>query len=862
MPWKELARRILYLGRRSRFEAELADEIQFHIEMRADELEQSGLSRSDALAQASREFGHATRAREEARAAWQFRWIEDLVGDLRYAGRALRHSPGFAATAILSLALGIGVNTAIFSLTTEFIFSQPSCRRPETLVALRIGGSSHSPIEQYRFLRDAHIFPGLAGLREQDEANWRNGDDTYRLWAVRVTSNFFEVTGVPVAFGRPIQDADEHVTVLTDHFWRNRLGADPKVLGRTLILDGQGFTVVGVLPRNHHTLTGFGFSPDLYVPDDKTYVALYARLPEGMTRQEAFDRLHSACEELDKVYPRQEQRWSKGIRVSGIGGFERLALAESIPIGAFFAMLIIVVALLLLIACANVASLLLARASSRRHELALRLAIGATRGRIVRQLLAESLLLALSGTAAGLALNLSLTALFNRIQLPLPIPIRLLIQPDGRLLLYSALLALLSALLAGLGPAIAATRVELNPALKQAEHQVAGRRWNLRNALVVGQLAVSMLLLTAGSLFLRNLVKATTMEPGFDIDHTIWAYVRLVPGRYASHGRIRAFIDSELELVRSMPGVEAATIVSAVPLNDRWHTQERFRVDHGENVIEMRYPFNFVGPEYFRTMGIPILAGREFRASDSEGVVILNESFARRVFGARSPVSHTLRFRNEPPVTVIGLARDAKYVSLGEESTPTLYMPYFRKSVSMVNLHFMIRASHRPAELVKALNKRLGEIDPSTSIEVKPMRESMGLALLPSRVGAALLGSMGVLGLCLAAVGLYGVLFYAVSRRIREIGVRVALGAGPGDILCAVFGESFWLVGLGMAIGLGVALLATRPLAMFLVPDLSPADPASYIVVSAILALVATLATVSPALHALRIDPMTALRYE
>jgi len=285
MRWKELARRILYLGRRSRFEDELAVEIQFHIETRADELEQNGLSRREAVAQARREFGHVTRAREQARAAWQFRWLEDLVGDLRYAGRALRRGPGFALTAIASLALGIGVNTAIFSLTTEFIFSQPSCRRPETLAALRIGGSSSSPMPQYRFLRDAHVFPGLAGLREQDEANWRNGDDTYRLWAVRVTSNFFQVTGVPVALGRPIQDADEHVTVLTDHFWRNRLGADPKVLGRTLILDGQGFTVIGVLPRDHRTLRGFGFSPDLYVPDDKNHIALYARLPESMTRQ-------------------------------------------------------------------------------------------------------------------------------------------------------------------------------------------------------------------------------------------------------------------------------------------------------------------------------------------------------------------------------------------------------------------------------------------------------------------------------------------------------------------------------------------------------------------------------------------------
>lgn len=868
---KELARQLAYFWRRGSFDHELDDEVQFHIESRADELQQSGVSPSEALSRARREFGSAVRMREQTRAAWQVKWMEDLLSDLRYALRALRRNPGFAAAAIFSLALGIGANTTIFSLTMEFLFSQPSCRNPETLASMQIGGNSHAYMPHYRFLRDAHIFDGLAGSNEESESNWRFGNDTYDLHVMRVTDNFFHVVGVPVAMGRPIQPGDGNVVVLSDRFWRARLAADPNVVGKALIIDGRPYTVSGVLPRDHRTVLGFGFSPELYLPASREsdIVALIARLPEGMTLQAAHARLVSASKQLDKVYPPDwgpGSSWANNVAVLPIAGLERLKSLNMIPFTAFFGMLLIVVGLVLLIACANVSSLLLARASARRQELAIRLAIGAGRGRLVRQLLGESLLLALLGMAAGLLLNLWLTGVMNRVQLPLPVPVQLLIQPDWRLLVYSMAVAGISALAAGLMPALKATRGGVNAVLKLAERQV-GSRWTLRNALVVGQLAVSVVLLATGFLFVRNMTKAMTMSPGFDADHTVWAYMRLVPEKYATVAQTRSVINSALNDLRALPGAESASIARVVPLNGNSVSGLEIRTDLSNESIRVRFHNNEVAPDYFQTTGIPILIGREFLPSDRKGspeVVIINENMSHRLFGDRNPVGHTFRYFAQTvsaPVTIVGVAKNSKYFTLGEENGLALYSPYFQTDSSVVNLHFLVRAS-RPQGVVKEIAQALGRLDSSAAIEVKPMRNALGFALLPSRVGAALLGTMGLLGLALASIGLYGVLAYAVSRRIREIGLRMALGADGRAIVRMVVGQSLSLVATGVAIGLGLAVFATKPLAMFLVPELSTTDPATFLAVLAVLVAVSLTATLGPALRAVRVDPVIALRYE
>jgi predicted permease len=872
MDWlKELARRLYYLGRQTNFNHELDDEMQFHIEARAGELEQTGISRAQALVQARREFGSSVRMRENTRSAWQIHWLEDLLSDLRYALRALRRNPGFAAAAIFSLALGIGANTTMFSLTMEFLFSQPSCRNPETLRSIQIGGNSAAEVRDYRFLRDAHIFVDVAGSFEEAESNWRYGEDTYRLSVMPVTDNFFNMVGVPLAFGRPIQPGELDTVVLSHHFWQRRLSGDPNVLGKVLVLDGRHYTVVGVLPRDHRTLIGFGFSPELYFPvlrEDEP-VSLVARLPVGMARAEAFARLQAACKELSKVHPRsQNYSWADGIRVAPVAGLERLDELGLGPFAAFFGMLMIVVGLVLLIACANVSSLLLARASSRRQELAIRLAIGAARGRIVRQLLAESLLLALLGTTAGLLLNIWGTGVMNRVQLPVPVPIQLSIQPDWRLLLYCTCVALISALVAGLMPALKATRTGVSEALKLQQGQVGNQRWTLRNALVVGQLAVSVVLLATGFLFVRNMSKALTMHPGFDAEHTVWAHVRLVPEKYFPHKdsgpeKAQALIRDALDQLRSVPGVESASIARVVPLNDHVTRGSEIRTDLSDTPIRAEFNYNWVAPEYFKTMGIPILQGHEFLPSDRSGspeVVVLNENLAQRLFGKVNPIGRTIRWGGDP-TTVIGVAKNSKYFTIGEEDPLAMYAPYFQVGGSVVNLNFLIRATH-PQSVVKEVDRALGRLDSSAAIEVKPMSDALGFAFLPSRIGAALLGSMGLLGLALASIGLYGVLAYAVSRRIREIGLRIALGADRRAIVGMVLQQSLSLAITGVVIGLGIAAFATRPLAMFLVPDLSPTDPATFLGVAAVLLAVALAATLGPALRAVRVDPMTALRYE
>jgi predicted permease len=866
---KAVLRRLKHFVHAPTFDRELEEEISLHIEMRTEELEQRGMAHQDAVARARREFGSPLRVTEDARAVWRFRWVEELASDLRYATRALARNPGFAAAGILSLALGIGANTTIFGLTTEFLFSEPSCRAPASLAAMRIGGNSHAPMTHYRFLRDAQVFEGLAGSNEEAESNWRSGDETYRLHTMRVTDNFFAVVGVPVAIGRPIEPGDRDVVVLSDRFWKGHLAADPEVIGRTLIIDGRPYTVSGVLPRDHRTVLGFGFSPDLYLPAtrESDVVALIGRLPEGMSFEAAYGRLIAACQELDKAYPpgwSPKASWTNNVDLVPVAGTARLSYLSMVPFVAFFAMLMIVVGLVLLIACANVSSLLLARASSRQQELAIRLALGAGRGRIVRQLLAESLLLAVLGTGAGLLLNLWLAGLMNRVALPLPIPVRLLIQPDARLLLYSVAVALVSAFASGLLPALKATRGPAAAGLKRTERQVEGR-WSLRGALIVAQLAVSVVLLTMGVLFVRNLAKSMTMSPGFDVDHTVWASVRLVPERYPRAEQVETLTTSALAELQALPGAESVSIARVIPLNGNSIRGDEILPDSSDQPVRVHFHNNDVGPGYFRTMGIPILAGREFLASERMGspeVAIVNENLARRLFGDRNPVGRTFRYASPTPtapVTVVGIAANSKYFTLGEEMPMAMYTPYAQGAVGHLGPQLLVRTA-QPESLVRDIAQRLGPLDPSAAIEVKPMRNGLGFALLPSRVGAALLGAAALLGLALASIGLYGVLAYSVTRRTREIGLRMALGADGRAVLQMVLRESALLVGLGLAIGLAVAAFATRPLAMFLVTELSTTDPLTYFGVVSALSAVAVGATLGPARRAIRVDPMAALR--
>jgi predicted permease len=870
MPWyREIANKITHLAGRKRFEDSLAEEVRLHLEERTDELIAGGMPRRAALAQARREFGPMARVTEESREVWRLAWLEDLMRDLVYAARALRRDRAFAITAVLSLALGIGVNTTIFSLTAEFLFSEPSVRDPSTLVRAEIGGNSHSRMREYRFIRDANVFDGLAGSNEMQEINWRAGDTAQRLFVTRVTENFFEVTGVPVALGRPLQKGERGAAVISHRFWQSRLHGDANVLGRALILDGEPHTVVGVLPSSHRTLTGFGYLPDLYLPvkGEASSVGFYGRLPAGMTRGAARERLKAACLELDKVYPDGNHKRASDVTVAGLVGVERLNARFLRTISSFFALMMAAVGLLLMIACANVASLLLARGSARMHEFAIRMSIGAGRGRVIRQMLAESLMLSLIGTAAGLVLNYSLTRLLNRAVIAAPFPMRLAIEPDWRLLTYAAGIAVACALAAGALPAIRLARPGANALIKRDEHQVSGHRATLRNVLAGGQLAVSVVVLIMAALSVRNLMRSAQLDPGFDIRRTVWVQMRLVPESYSGATKVRAAVSSTLEHVRALPGVASAAVASVVPLNDHFLSRSgMIYTSVSPQGVRIDHAWNSVGPDYFQTMGIEIIAGREFNALDREGTeraAILNEAFASKVFGRANPIGQRIRQGREDRagLMVVGVARNSKYSTIGERDRAALYEAYFQVG-GRATVQFLVKATGSPESLLKPLNAELLRLDPASSVEAKPMSRALAFAMLPSQAGAILLGTIGLLGLALASVGLYGVLTYSIGRRTREIGLRVALGAQRRDVLRLVTNEGAWILGSGLGIGVFLAVFVTRPLARFLVPGLESTDPLTYFAVAAVLVAVGFAASLTPALRALRVDPITALRYE
>lgn len=471
------------------------------------------------------------------------------------------------------------------------------------------------------------------------------------------------------------------------------------------------------------------------------------------------------------------------------------------------------------------------------------------------------------GSFAGLMIDILCADWINKLTLPVPLPVHFVILPDWRLLSYSLCTVLVSALLCGLLPALKAARKDVNHALKQDERQTTGS-WNLRSLLVVGQLAVSTVLLATAFLFMHNLLRATSMNPGFDAHNTVWAYMRLVPDKYNDPDQTKQMtvVRSALERLRALPGVESAAITRRVPLNDNCVIGARLRTDISSSAVPVQYECNNVGPDFFRTVGIPILRGREFTAADrkdSQPVVIVNESFAHAIFGNTDPVGHTitLDFANEKGKLIVGIAKDSKYFTLSEKQRLAVYEPYFSSS-EPINLHFLIRTASSPAAYVKPITNVLASLDSTAAIETKPMSRALGPALLPSRAGAAMLGAMGILGLMLAAIGLYGVLLYSVSRRTREIGLRMALGATPSHILWLIGRHSLVLVSSGVLAGLALSFFAVQPLALFLVPGMSTLDPMTFLAVIGVLGAVAFAAVLTPAKRALRVDPMTALRYE
>ncbi len=847
-----MRRFFLKLMRRRRLERDLEAELAFHREM----AEAAGNTIP---------LGNASRIKESSGDLWRFNFLENLWRDIVYGARGLRRNPTLVLTAVVSLALGIGANTAMFSVAFEFLMSKPSVSDPGSLVYAQLAGNSHATPEVLEFVRQSGAFTDVAGVNEESFINWNDGVETHPVFSVIASKNMFTALGVRVAQGRGIlPDDPDEVVVLSDHFWQAHFHGDPATVGQAIQLDGKPYTVVGILAAGHRTMLGFGITPDVYVPRylPDTLLAMYIRLKPGMSVKEARAALITVAQRLDSTSI-SPFKYANEVAVTPIEGIARLAgYSEAIAISVFFAILLAIVGLVLLIACANVAALLLAQASARRKEIATRLTLGASRGRLLQQLLVESLLLSLLGAGCGLALAGSITHLLAQIHLPTPVPIFIQANLDWRAALYAALLTIVATLACGLLPARQAVEESIAPDLGRE------RKLRLRRTLVVAQIAFSLVVLTTGFLFVRNLLRSSAISPGFDLQHTLRATVDLPPVAYGKSRRIELYAGQALRELDAIPGVEASAAAIAIPfMNAIGFGAPVTFSDTGERA-NLHFYWNVITPGYFKVMDIPILQGRTFEAADSAGdpVAIVNSAFVHQYLGGRTPIGTTFLWGFKPAkrYRIVGVAGNTKNETIGEGEKPQMYQPLAQidPSSSRTRLQFVIRSTLPPAAQLEPVRKALRRAEPAAGLEVATLYSSIGFALLPSQVGAALMGSAGLLGLLLTAIGLYGTTVYSVARRTQEIGIRMALGATRADISRLILLDSARLILAGSVIGLLIAVLVTRPLAIFLMPGLSSSDPLTFVVVLLVLALTGLIANWGPLRRAMVVDPAVSLRYE
>ncbi|HKG48701.1 MAG TPA: ABC transporter permease [Pyrinomonadaceae bacterium] len=833
--------------------------------------------------------------------------MASLIKDLRFAARTLLKRPGFTAIAVLTLALGIGANTAIFSVINATLMRMPPVSDPERLVFVFNGpaGSVFS-CPDYAALRDQNnVFDGLVAWGGIT-ASLNSNDQTDLVAGAIVTGNFFDVLGVRAQRGRVITAEDDKtpgahpVAVISHGLWQGRFAGDPNIVGRQLLLNGNNFTVIGVLPEGFNGLQ-LGIARDLYVPmmmqatmrppragysgemnpdllqvRGNRWLFSVGRLKPGVTEAQAQGSLALIAKQLEEAYPQLNR--GRSVSIFPLSASDNPDARQQLSSVA--RLLMGVVGIVLLIACANVANLLLARSSARTKEIAVRLAIGATRWRIVRQLLTEGVLLATLGGAAGLLLAWWTTRTFSAAPPPTgALPITPHFSIDLRVLLFTLGLSLIAGIIFGLAPALRASRPALIPALKDdaAAFFERTRTFGLRNLLVVTQVALSVVLLIAAGLFLRSLWQAQTIDPGFDAEKIVGLPLNINLLRYTkSQGR--EFYRQVVERVEAIPGVESASLariaavsgnssVRSLTIEGRAAAENQFRSDNAgaAPADDQSVSSNVIGPKYFQTMGIPLLQGRDFNTQDTEDhppVVIVNEAFVRRHFPNADALGKRLSF-NGPPGPwreIVGVVRTSKYRSLGEAPVPVAYVPLQQNHETGMALH--VRTSVDPSSVAGAIRNEVQSLEKNLPLgNPELMNERVANSLYAARMGAILLAVFGGLALLLAAIGLYGVMSFAVARRTRELGIRMALGARPGDVFRLVLLQGMTLVIAGLVIGIGVAAVVTRLLASFLY-GVSTTDAFTFTAIPALLTLVALLACYLPARRATRVEPLVALRYE
>jgi putative ABC transport system permease protein len=808
-------------------------------------------------------------------------WVEALAQDLRYGARHLRRAPGLVAVSVLSLGLGIGLNLTLYAGVMTIFRHQPTMTDPPSVVGIEPGNGRQFSYQNYRDLRDSGSFSDVVGFR-MSAMNRRIGDQLERLSVLVVTDNFFGGLGIRTRLGRTFAAAEAgperspRVIVLDYPYWNARFGADPNAIGQAMILDGELFTVIGVLPQDYRSVTGF-MAPSAYVPvsaltlptlNDRgsPTLSVLARLPPGRTRQHAQAVVTAIGAELESRFPEMNEGMSRPAQVFPADAMQ----FRGTPVGfrLFPIVLLVLFGLVLLIASVNVAGLLLARAVSRQHELTIRSALGASRGRIIQTLLSESFLLSVLGAAAGLAL----TSLLSRSDfLDSMRPLQRVFTPDRQLVAPGLILVALTTILCGVAPALQSSRVNLLAGLRKGASG-ATSRINLRSAFIVGQVALSLTLLVVSSLCLRSQMRIVDIDLGFDLDHGVVTRFNVEPVRGPLAARL-AFADRLVERIEEIPGVHSAAVTGLVPLGGDALVAS-FHPAGRSDIPGTRPSTLSVGPRYFETLSIPLLQGREFVATDRDGtpaVAIVNQTFVNTYFPgqpALSPVEgrpstsrgaalgQRIEIGGESDAVIVGIVRDSRIDTIGEAPKSVVFYPYAQRPR---RLTVIARTAGDPAATLPAFRAGIGELDASASVTISTLRDAAGTELNMRRVGTQMIGAIGILGVLLTAVGLYGVVSYFVASRTAELGIRMALGATPRQLHLEVLRHAARLVGGGIAIGIAASLLVTPALATFLA-GLSPADPIAFVAAAAVLMLVACAASYLPARRVARVDPLLALR--
>ncbi len=867
-------------------EQEFADELESHLQMHIEDNVKSGMTPDEARRQAVIRLGGIEQTKERHRAQRKIPVLETISRDLRYGTRRLLKSPGLTIIAILSLALGIGANTAIFSLINTAALRPLPIKNPEQLVSLTNKSEEvHFPVFSYPNFTDFrdrnNVFDGLFAYRFAPLSMSHDGINE-RLWGYLVTGNYFGVLGVNAIRGRVLTPDDDRlpgghpVVVMSYQCWQQRFGSDPSIIGKNLIVNGNSYTVIGITPQGFFG-TEIIASPELWFPmmmqkeidigrewlNDRSVQNIFVqgRLKSSVTKQQAEGALQPIALQLEKEYPNENH--GKRVKLSPPGF---LGGAMRGMVLGFSSILMVVVGFVLLLACTNLANLLLARATARRKEIAIHLALGASRLRLVMQLMSESMLLAVSSGICGLLLAFWLTKLAVVFKPPIDVPLRIDLQIDYRVLIFTFLISVVTGILIGLLPALQSTKVDVQDSLKDKTSFGAYRRSLLKSSLIVLQVCLSLILLIGAGLMLRALQKAQSINLGFDPQNSVAISFDL---RLQGYNMVRGleFQKQLLERLHALPEVKAAGIIDLVPV-DLHFSREGIFIEGQSAQQKPNAPWamtSLISPGYFQAMSTQIVRGRDFTLQDDQNsipVAIINETFARRFWPGQDPIGK--RFSQEDPkeakMQVVGVVQDGKYGGLNEKAQPYFCRPIAQAYLSPTTV--IVRALNSPQNLIPLVRNELKQLDPQLPIaSAKLMTEKLGVALLPARIAATFLGSFGILALILAAIGIYGVMSYAVSTRTHEIGVRLALGANTSDVLALTIGQGMFLVLIGGAIGVALALALTR-LAKSLLFGVNAADPFTYIGVVVLLAAVALIACYIPARRATKIDPVIALRNE